>query len=430
MRSYMKSWIARTWAPRGPIARLFAVLAFAGMAAACSDSSGPQRLATLTITPASATLVANGTQQFTVVGTDDEGDAVTIDAEVWSVANPVAGTINSSTGQFTAGTTAGTFTDAVVVTCNGITARATIIVSAGPAAQIVVAPDTTLLVGATAQFRAVIRDANGNLLTVTPVWSTDNPPGTIVATTGLFTAGNTVGSFPNSVEACIPATTICDQADVTVISPPAPPAISGFTVLAFAAVTCTDGSIIGEVGTDRTSTEVPPGSITQSTCPISSGTAQVGTPAAKTAFSDFVTTYNSLATEPCGVVLTGTLAGVNLPPGVYCFDAGASPTGTLTLTGTSTDTWLFKIGTTGTGGLTPGLFTVVMAGTSQACNVTWWVQQAASITDSDFNGSVLAGAGITLTRGSFHGNAWAGASATGGDVTITGPLDTAVTGCP
>jgi hypothetical protein len=151
----------------------------------------------------------------------------------------------------------------------------------------------------------------------------------------------------------------------------------------------------------------------------------VGTPAAKTAFNNFVTQYTTLASSPCGVILTGTLAGANLPPGVYCFTAGASPTGTLTLTGTATDRWLFKIGTGGTGGLTPGLFTVVMAGGSQACNVTWWVQQAASITDSDFNGSVLAGAGVTLTRGSFHGNAWGQA-----DVTVTGPLASPVTGCP
>jgi hypothetical protein len=43
------------------------------------------------------------------------------------------------------------------------------------------------------------------------------------------------------------------------------------------------------------------------------------------------------------------------------------------------------------------------------------------LTDSHFLGSILAGAAITLTRGTFGGNAWATA-----DVTITG---TAVVGC-
>jgi hypothetical protein len=432
MKSVLKSRILRALGQRTRIARVIVAVAFAGLfTAACKDSTSPRIVTTLTISPTSPQPIAvNGTIQFTAVAKNADGDILAV-KPTWSIVSG-GGTI-SSTGLFTAGTTPGT--TVIRVTCSGINVDVTITVNAGPAASIVVAPDTTLQVGATAQFRAVVKDASGNVLTVPLAWSVINPvagnlAGTIIPTTGLFTAGNTIGTFPNSVQACVGTTTLCDQANVTVISPPAPPAISGFTVLAFAAVTCTDGSIIGEVGTDRASGDVPPGSITQSICPISSGTAQVGTPAAKTAFSNFVTTYNSLATVPCGVVLTGTLAGANLPPGVYCFDAGASPTGTLTLTGTSTDRWLFKIGTTGTGGLTPGLFTVVMAGTSQACNVTWWVQQAASITDSDFNGSVLAGAGITLTRGSFHGNAWAGASPTGGDVTITGPLATAVTGCP
>jgi hypothetical protein len=47
------------------------------------------------------------------------------------------------------------------------------------------------------------------------------------------------------------------------------------------------------------------------------------------------------------------------------------------------------------------------------------------MTDSDLKGNVLAGAAITLTRGTFAGNAWAGADGVG-DVTITG---TAVVGC-
>ncbi|MEX2109822.1 MAG: ice-binding family protein [Gemmatimonadaceae bacterium] len=197
----MKSWIARTWAPRGPIARPFAVLAFAGIAAACSDSSGPRRLATLTITPASATLAANGTQQFTVVGTDDEGDAVTVDAEVWSVVSG-GGTINASTGFFTAGTAAGTFTNTVRVTCNGITALATVIVTPGALATITVTPNpATMAINATAQYTAVGRDANNNVVAITPVWSVTAGGGTIDPSTGLFTAGSTAGTFNNTVRA-------------------------------------------------------------------------------------------------------------------------------------------------------------------------------------------------------------------------------------
>jgi hypothetical protein len=77
------------------------------------------------------------------------------------------------------------------------------------------------------------------------------------------------------------------------------------------------------------------------------------------------------------------------------------------------------------GALTGTNFSVVLAGGAEACNVTWWVDAAATMTDSRFLGSILAGAAITLTRGSFDGNAWAGAAGVG-DVTITG---TALAGC-
>ena len=198
-------------------------------------------------------------------------------------------------------------------------------------------------------------------------------------------------------------------------------AASSFTVLANAAVTCTDGTITGDVGTFQA---LPTGSVTQTNCPIA-GTIHVGDAAAIQAFNGFLSTYAALATTPCDVVLTGTLAGMTLAPGVYCFDAAATLTGVLTLNGPSNGAWVFKIGTSGTGALTGTNFSVVMAGGGDSCNVTWWVAQAATMTDSHFLGSILAGAAITLTRGTFSGNAWAGASGVG-DVTITG---TAVVGC-
>jgi hypothetical protein len=196
---------------------------------------------------------------------------------------------------------------------------------------------------------------------------------------------------------------------------------SSFTVLANAAVTCTNGTISGDVGTFQAA---PTGSVTLTSCPVT-GSTDIGDAAAISAYNAFVSNYNALAATPCDVMLTGTLAGVTLAPGVYCFDAAATLTGVLTLRGPSNGTWLFKIGTSGTGALTGTNFTVLMADGAQPCNVTWWVAQAATMTDSDFLGTILAGAAITLTRGTFDGNVYAGASGVG-DVTITG---TTVVGC-
>ncbi|HEX9940067.1 MAG TPA: ice-binding family protein, partial [Longimicrobium sp.] len=145
-------------------------------------------------------------------------------------------------------------------------------------------------------------------------------------------------------------------------------------------------------------------------------------PAAVQAYNSFVATYNARETVPCGTVLTGTLAGVTLPPGVYCFDNAAALTGTLTLNGPSTGTWLFKVGTSGVGALTTTGFTVVMAGGASSCNVTWWVEDAATMTDSNMRGAILTGGDLTATRGTLQGNAWSQ-----GDVTITGTVLSACT---
>ena len=196
-------------------------------------------------------------------------------------------------------------------------------------------------------------------------------------------------------------------------------AASNFPVLANAAVTCTGGNIAGNVGTFL---GTPTGTVTQTSCPIT-GTVYVGGGIAEQAFNDFLNAYAALAPKAGDVctTLTGTLGGVILSPGAYCFDAAATLTSVLTLDGPPDAVWIFRIGTSGTGALTGTNFSVALAGGAQACNVTWWVADAATMTTSGFQGNILAGAGITLTGGTFAGNAWSKA-----DATITG---TVVTPC-
>lgn len=198
-------------------------------------------------------------------------------------------------------------------------------------------------------------------------------------------------------------------------------ASSGFSVLANAAVTCTGGSIIGDVGTFQTA---PPGAITLTEGCVVQGAMDVGGPGAVAAYNAFLSQYASLAPQSTDVcpLISGTLAGQTLPPGTYCLSAEAK-TGTLTLSGPANGTWLFKVPA---GALTGTNFSVVLAGGARACNVTWWVDAATTMTTSAFQGNILAGAAITMTGGTFNGNAFAGADGVG-DVTFTG---TAVAGCP
>ena len=199
---------------------------------------------------------------------------------------------------------------------------------------------------------------------------------------------------------------------------PALGSAASFEVLAGTRVTCTDSALAGNVGVW---TGTPP-DVVQTSCPIT-GTIDAGNGVAKQAYIDFLSAYHALSLVPCGSTLSGDLSGQVLTPGVYCVDAASTTTsGTLTLNGSSTDTWIFKIGTLGTGALTGTSFSVVMADGGQVpCNnVYWWVAEGVTMTDSQFVGTILAGAAITITRGTFHGDALATAAVTLKDTTVTG----------
>ena len=116
---------------------------------------------------------------------------------------------------------------------------------------------------------------------------------------------------------------------------------SSFAVLSAApvnggAVTCTNSTITGDVGSSGESASVvaPP-----LTCTI---TGEIKAPVLVQVLTDFNGAYDALAGQSCDRTLNGTLDGVTLAPGVYCFKAAAALTGTLTLDGPSTGIWIFK----------------------------------------------------------------------------------------
>ncbi len=203
---------------------------------------------------------------------------------------------------------------------------------------------------------------------------------------------------------------------------------SNFAVLSAApggggAVTCTNTPPPTTINGDVGSSGLPASVVNTTGCAINGA---IIAPVSAGVLTDFNNAYDALAGQSCDRFLTGTLAGVTLSPGVYCFAAAAAPTGTLTLLGGSTDTWLFKIGTSGTGYLEATNFAVVMANGAQACNVNWWVAEYATMTTSQFSGTILAGAAITVTSGgvgTFDGRALAKAA-----VTVTGGTLTGCTG--
>lgn len=111
--------------------RLLAALAGGAVLAtiaACGGSSttAPRTIASITVTPSSVSLAPGGTQQFSAVAKDASGSVVAF-TPTWAVTG--GGTINS-TGLFTAGSTPGTFTNAVQATSGGMSGSSTVTVGA------------------------------------------------------------------------------------------------------------------------------------------------------------------------------------------------------------------------------------------------------------------------------------------------------------
>jgi hypothetical protein len=169
-------------------------------------------LATIAVSPGSATLASGATQLFVAVGRDASNNVVAI-SPAWSVA--ASGGSIASSGLFTAGTTAGTFSNTVTATSGNISGTATVTVSAGALATIAVTPSpASVAINATQQFAAEGRDANNNVVAITPVWSIAAGGGTISAS-GLFTAGAAIGTYTNTVVATSGAVSAASTVVVT-----------------------------------------------------------------------------------------------------------------------------------------------------------------------------------------------------------------------
>lgn len=76
----------------------------------------PNSLATVTVSPDTTTVLVGGSAVFTANGYDGFGNPIPGIAWGWEVTNPTAGSIDAVTGEFTAGTTAGTYTDVIKAT--------------------------------------------------------------------------------------------------------------------------------------------------------------------------------------------------------------------------------------------------------------------------------------------------------------------------
>ncbi len=181
--------------------RAIAIAAGAGISIGClaNDATepngggavGPRPVASVSVTPATASLPVGATLQLAAVPEDSAGGALTGRPVTWASSDIDVASVSTS-GRVTAGA-AGSAT--VTATSEGKAGSATVTVTLVPVAAVVVSPATAALpVGGTVQLTVTLSDANDNTLTGRPVaWSTSAPTVATVSRSGLVT-GKAAGS--------------------------------------------------------------------------------------------------------------------------------------------------------------------------------------------------------------------------------------------
>src|SRR6266705_1352466 len=189
---------------------------------AVTVTAGPLPVASVTVSPASASVPVGQAVQLTATPKDASGNPLTGRAITWASSKTPVGTVNRS-GLVT-GVVAGSTT--ITATSEGQSGTSVVTVTLVPVASVTVSPaPASVQAGQTVQLTATQKDANGNTLTGRPItWASSQSSIAGVNASGLV-AGVAVGS------ATITATSEGKNgaSTITVTTPPPPPAGSCLT---------------------------------------------------------------------------------------------------------------------------------------------------------------------------------------------------------
>src|SRR5436853_48991 len=149
-------------------------------------------VASVTVSPASVSVLQGQTVQLTATPRDASGNPLTGRVITWQSSNSAIASVNGS-GLVSGVAAGGPVT--ITATSEGQSGTASITVSGVPVASVTVSPaSASVPAGQTVQLSATLRDANGNILTGRSVtWASNNTSVATVTGTGLVT-GKVAGS--------------------------------------------------------------------------------------------------------------------------------------------------------------------------------------------------------------------------------------------
>lgn len=209
-------------------------------------------VATIDLSPATATVVIGGTTQLTATLKDASGNVLTDRTIAWTSDADLVASVSPS-GLVTSKSVG---TAKITATVEGKTATATITVTPVPVASIAVTPATSsLVVGGTVQLSATTKDAAGNVLTGrTVTWTSSDQSVATVDGNGLVTAhalGSATITATSETKTATAQITVASASVATVAVSP-----SNVTILqgATTQLTATTSDASGHVLTGRTVT--------------------------------------------------------------------------------------------------------------------------------------------------------------------------------
>jgi Big-like domain-containing protein len=332
-----------------------------GLADTSSITVTAPTVTAITLTPATVSLQSGQTQQFSAAASLSNGTTQTNPVVTWLA---TGGSINS-TGLYTAGLTAGTFT-VIATSTNGKADTSAVTVSLPTVTSIVVTPASTSVSPAqTLQFSATATLSNGSTqISPAVTWSAT---GGSVSTAGLYTAGSTTGTFrviaassngPADTSA-VTITVATPTVTGIVVTPATATVASGQTQQFTASATMSDGTTQSNPAVTWTATG---GAVTTAglyTAGTTAGTFRV------------IATGSGKADTSTVTIPTATVTGIAVSPGsatvvtsgTQQFTAAATLSNGTTQSNTSV-TWSATGGTVSTSGLytagtTTGTFRVI-----------------------------------------------------------------------
>ncbi len=194
-------------------------------------------VASVMVSPASATVTVGATTQLTATPKDANGAALSGRAVTWATSNPAVATV--SAGGVVTGVATGSAT--ITATSEGQTGTSAITVTNVPVASVTVSPTAAgVTVGATTQLTATPKDANGTALSGRAVtWATSNAAVATVSATGLVTGVATGSATITATSEGQSGTSVITVTNAPVASVTVSPTAAGVTVGATTQLTAT-----------------------------------------------------------------------------------------------------------------------------------------------------------------------------------------------